>query len=98
MFLTKDDLKLAYGVDLEIGAVYVDRPVPVNNLYWKGRTIYTPGAPGYIFMPIFADILFRCGAEKKLILSNDFISINEKILHRTSNMLAGTFQLRYSPG
>jgi hypothetical protein len=81
MFLTKDDLKLAYGVDLEIGAVYVDRPVPVNNLYWKGRTIYTPGAPGYIFMPIFADILFRCGAEKKLILSNDFISINEKILH-----------------
>ena len=81
MFLTKDDLKLAYGVDLEIGAVYVDRPVPSENLYWKSRTIYTPGAPGYIFMPIFADILFRCGAEKKLILSNDFISINEKILH-----------------
>ena len=81
MFLTKDDLKLAYGVDLEIGEAYVNRKVPAGNLYWKNRTIYVPGAPGYIFMPIFADILFRCGADKAVILSNDFISVNEKILH-----------------
>ena len=81
MFLTKDDLKLAYGVNLEIGAVYVNRKVPVDYLYWKNRTIYTPGAPGYIFMPIFADVLFRCGAPKELILGDHMLEINEKILH-----------------
>ncbi len=81
MFLTKDDLKLAYGVDLEIAEAYVNRTVPADNLYWKNRTIYVPGSPGYIFMPIFADVLFRCGATKDLILSDHFISINETILH-----------------
>lgn len=81
MFLTKDDLKLAYGVDLEIGAVYVNRKVPADNLYWKNRTIYMPGSPGYLFMPIFADVLFRSGAEKDVILSNNFLGVNEQILH-----------------
>lgn len=81
MFLTKDDLKLAYGVDLEIGDVYVNRKVPADNLYWKNRTIYMPGSPGYLFMPIFADVLFRSDAEKNMILSDYFIGINEQILH-----------------
>lgn len=81
MFLTKDDLKLAYGVDLEIGGVYIDRKVPTDNLYWKSRSIYIPGSPGYIFMPIFADVLCRSSAPKELVLSNDFLTINEDILH-----------------
>ncbi|MFN5423077.1 MAG: hypothetical protein ACK5AO_07415 [bacterium] len=81
MFLTKDDLKLAYGVDLEIGEVYVNRRVPADNLYWKNRTIYIPGSPGYIFMPIFADVLYRCGADKDIILTDHFIGIAEQILH-----------------
>lgn len=81
MFLSKDDLKLSYGVDLTIGKTYVDRPVPQDNLYWKGRTIYVPGASGYIFMPIYADLLRRAGVHISLLLNEDFFKINEAILH-----------------
>ena len=81
MFLTKDDLKLSYGVDLTIGKAYIDRPVPQDNLYWKGRTIYVPGASGYIFMPIFADLLRRAGVDIGFLVSEGFFKINEAILH-----------------
>jgi hypothetical protein len=81
MFLTKHDLKLSYGVHLEIGASYVDRKLPAGNLYWKDRTIYLPGAPGYIFMPIFADLLFRAGADLTRLLSDEQLNTAEKILH-----------------
>ena len=81
MFLTKDDLKLSYGVDLCVGAKFVDRPVPVNNLYWKNRTIYLPGAPGYIFIPIYFDMLRRSGASLDELLGDSFIQNSESILH-----------------
>jgi hypothetical protein len=81
MFLTKHDLKLSYGIHLDIGATYVDRKLPAENLYWKGRTIYLPGAPGYIFMPIFADVLFRAGASLSMLLSDEQLNDAEKILH-----------------
>jgi hypothetical protein len=81
MFLTKDDLKLSYGVDLTIGKFYIDRKVPQDNLYWKGRSIYVPGASGYIFMPIYADLLRRSGAELSFLLDKVFFAINESILH-----------------
>lgn len=81
MFLTKDDLKLSYGVDLTIAQSYVNRAVPVQNLYWKDRMIYLPAAPGYIFMPIFADILLRSGVGKETILDENHFLVQEKILH-----------------
>jgi hypothetical protein len=80
MFLTCDDLKLAYGVDMEIGRFYVDRKVPVNNAYWEKRHLYIPPVPGFFFMPIFSDLAFRVGIEKSTILSEDFIQLAEKIL------------------
>jgi hypothetical protein len=80
MFLSCDDLKLAYGVDMEIGRFYVDRKVPVNNVYWKNRHLYIPPAPGFYFMPIFSDLAFRAGIEKSILLSEDFIQLAEKIL------------------
>lgn len=81
MFLSKHDLKLAYGVDLQIASAFVDRKVPFQNLYWKGREIYTPSAPGYYFMPILSDLLFRCGAVKEYLLSDEYFFISENILH-----------------
>ena len=80
MFLSCDDLKLAYGVDMEIGRFYVDRKVPLNNVYWKKRHLYIPPVPGFFFMPIFSDLAFRAGIEKSSILSEDFIQLAEKIL------------------
>jgi hypothetical protein len=81
MFLTKHDLKLSYGIDLEIGAFHVDRKVPAENLYWKSRTIYVPSAPGYLFIPIFSDLLFRAGLDKRQLLNEPQLQINESILH-----------------
>jgi hypothetical protein len=81
MFLTKDDLKLSYGIELSIGKAYVDRIVPADNLYWKGRTIYIPGASGYIFMPIYSDLLRRSGVTLAFLLSETYFLINEAILH-----------------
>jgi hypothetical protein len=81
MFLSKDDLKLAYGVDMLIGETYVNRPVPQDNLYWKNRKIYVPSAPGYTFMPIFSDLLYRCGADRQQLLGEDFLQVSESILH-----------------
>ncbi len=84
MFITKDDLKLSYGVDLCIGEAFVNRAVPENNLYWKNRTIYIPGAPGYYFMPIFTDLLYRCGADRNHLLSDHQFKLNELILHHAA--------------
>jgi hypothetical protein len=84
MFLTKDDLKLSYGVDLVVGETFVNRPVPTGNLYWNNRTIYIPGAPGYYFMPIYADMLLRLGADKSYILSEGYFKLNEIILHQAA--------------
>ena len=86
MFLTKDDLKLAYGIDIQIAQTFVDRKVPAGNLYWENRKIYLPGAPGYIFMPLFFDMLLRCGAEKELLLSEDFFHTSESILHSAASL------------
>jgi hypothetical protein len=80
MFLSCDDLKLAYGVDMEIGRFYVDRKVPTENIYWKKRHLYIPPVPGYYFMPIFSDLAYRSGIEKSTILSENFIGLAEKIL------------------
>lgn len=84
MFLTKDDLKLSYGVDLVIGEAFVNRSVPSDNLYWNHRRIYIPGAPGYYFMPIYADMLLRLGADKSTILSEEQFKLNEIILHQAA--------------
>lgn len=81
MFLTKHDLKLSYGIDLEIAAFHVDRKVPLDNLYWEGRSIYLPGAPGYLFIPIFADLLRRAGLTNHDLLTEKQMKVNEKILH-----------------
>jgi len=81
IFLSKDDLKLAYGVDMLIGETYVNRQVPRDNLYWKNRKIYVPSAPGYTFMPIFSDLLYRCGADRQQLTGEDFLQLSEAILH-----------------
>jgi hypothetical protein len=84
MFLTRDDLKLSYGVDLVIGDAFINRAVPVDNLYWQNRKIYIPGSPGYYFMPIYADMLFRLGIEKSVLISDNHFKLNELILHEAA--------------
>lgn len=80
MFLSKDDLKLTYGVDLQISEAFINRKVPSENLYWQNRLIYIPSAPGYFFMPIFSDLLLRCGVEREYLIGEEYFIISELIL------------------
>jgi len=81
MFVSSDDLKLGYGVDLEIAKFFVDRKVPKDNLYWRKRLLYIGPMPGYIFIPTFTDIEYRFGLDKCQLLSEEHIILMEKILH-----------------
>lgn len=80
MFLGRNELKLTFGVDLEIGKTYVDRSVPQDNLYWTDRKLYIPPMSGYLFMPIFADLAYRCGLSKTQLLSEAQFTLAEAIL------------------
>ncbi|WP_336516885.1 hypothetical protein [Pollutibacter soli] len=80
MFLSNDDLKLAYGVDLQIGKYFVDREVPKQNSYWEKRHLYIVPQPGYIFVPIYVDLVFRIGIRKELLLSDDYVLLMERIM------------------
>jgi hypothetical protein len=88
MFLSKDDLKLSYGVDMEIGQAYVDRKVPVGNRYWAKRLLYITPMPGYVFMPIFSDLAYRCGIPKNLLLSETYLGLAERIMHSAGGLEA----------
>jgi hypothetical protein len=88
MFLSKDDLKLSYGVDMEIGRAYVDRKVPTNNRYWKNRHLYITPMPGYVFMPIFSDLAYRCGISREDILSESHLSLAEAIMDSAGKLEA----------
>lgn len=90
MFLSCDDLKLAYGVNMDIGRFYVDRKIPLDNLYWEKRHLYIPSVPGYYFMPIFADLAYRCGVPKDQILSETHIQLAEKILDSAARLEKNT--------
>ena len=86
MFLSADDLKLAYGVDMQIARCYVDRKVPHQNAYWEKRHLYIPPVIGYYFMPIFSDLAFRVGVPKSELLSDAFLVLAERILDSAARL------------
>ena len=81
MFTSKEELKLSYGIDMEIGKFFVDRKVPENNLYWKNRLLYINPMPGYLFIPAYTDIAYRLGIPKAHLLNEDHIRLMENIMH-----------------
>jgi hypothetical protein len=86
MFLRAEDLKLSYGVDLQIARCYVNRMVPVENAYWKGRHLYIPPVPGFMFMPIMSDLARRCGVQSEWLLSERYLSSAEFILNSAARL------------
>lgn len=81
MFTSKEELKLSYGIDMEIGRFFVDRRVPENNSYWKGRYLYINPMPGYLFIPLYTDIEYRLSLPKHELLSERHIQFMEEIMH-----------------
>lgn len=86
MFTSKDDLKLEYGVDMEIGKFLIDREVPAGNLYWKNRLLYIVPMPGYLFIPLYMDIQYRLGLSRAELLSEQHLQLLEAILHSAARL------------
>lgn len=90
MFLSAEELSLAYGVDPVVARSYVDRRVPSGNAYWKGRLLYMPPVPGFLFMPIFSDLCVRCGIPREALLSDRCLSLAEAILDSAARQEDGS--------
>ncbi len=86
MFTSRDDLKLSYGVDMEIGKFLVDRRVPPDNLYWKNRLLYIIPMPGYLFIPLYMDLQLRLGLPRPELLSEPHLQLMEGILHSAAKL------------
>lgn len=80
MFTSKTQLAESMGVDMEIATFFVDRKVPTNNQYWKGRYLYVASGTGYLFIPLFFDLQFKLGIPKTIVLNEAYVNLTEQIL------------------
>jgi hypothetical protein len=80
MFTSKHTLVEKFGVDSEIAAFFVDRKVPDQNDYWKGRLLYVSNGTGYLFIPLWFDLQFRIGIAKDMLLNDEYVQLSEAIL------------------
>ena len=81
MFTSKEYLHTRLGVDPEIAAFFVDRKVPANNMYWKGRYLYVASGTGYTFIPLYFDLQYKLGISKKKLLDPLHVEVCEAGLH-----------------
>lgn len=81
LYTSKQYLHNKMGVDEEIAAFFVDRTVPADNLYWKGRYLYVAKGTGFLFIPLYFDLMYRAGLPKETLLQEEFVGLTEKILH-----------------
>ncbi len=81
MFISSAFLEINYGVDNKIAQFFVDREPPVDNLYWKEKLLYLRPAPGYLFIPLIVDLLYRLKIDRQQLLSEQFVETMEQIGH-----------------
>lgn len=84
MFTSKKELNEVMGVDPAIAAFFVDRKVPADNLYWKGRLLYVARGTGYLFIPLYIDLQRRAGVDTSILLSEPYVQLMEAILHQAA--------------
>lgn len=80
MFTSKQHLHVNLGVDTEIAQFFVDRKVPVDNYYWRDRLLYVAKGTGYLFIPLFFDLQYKCGVNREDVMNEGYIILTEKIL------------------
>jgi hypothetical protein len=79
MFVSKKFLVSQYGIDETIAKFFVDREPPKNNLYWHEKYLYVQPTPGYLFIPLVIDLLFKIGIDKEQLLAEEFVTCMEQI-------------------
>ncbi len=81
MFVSANSLAINYGLDEAIAKFFVDRQPPANNLYWNNKLLYLRPEPGYLFIPLMVDLLYKSGIDTKHLLSEKFVGLMEQIGH-----------------
>jgi hypothetical protein len=81
MFTSKHHLHENMGVDMEIATFFVDRKLPTDNVYWRGRYLYVAFGSGYLFIPLFFDLQYKIGVRKEDVLNEEYVRTFEAILH-----------------
>ncbi|MCY7421902.1 MAG: hypothetical protein LH478_09195 [Chitinophagaceae bacterium] len=81
MFISSGFLSIQYGVDDKIAKFFTDREPPPNNLYWKDKLMYLRPEPGWLFIPLIVDLLYKCGIDREQLLSAKFVGLLEDIGH-----------------
>jgi hypothetical protein len=81
MFMSVGQLETQMGVNKTIGRFFVDRKPPENNNYWKKRLLYVSFGNGYLFIPVYYDILHRIGIPLEVLLNEAHIFFMEQIMH-----------------
>lgn len=81
MFISANQLHREMGVDLTIARFFVDRKIPENNSFWKGKLLYIGFGNGYVSIPVYYDLLLRIGLTLDLLLSEKHILFMEKLMH-----------------
>ncbi|MEO6917014.1 MAG: hypothetical protein ABI151_16505 [Chitinophagaceae bacterium] len=84
MFTSKKFLIDRFDVNPTIAAFFVDRKVPVDNRYWHNRLLYVSGGTGFLFIPLYIDLQFRCGVPLIILLDEAYIKLTELILHHAA--------------
>jgi hypothetical protein len=81
MFISTSFLEINYGVDGKIAQFFVDREPPADNLYWHEKHLYLRPAPGYLFIPLIVDLLYKLGIDRSQLLSEEFAATMEQVGH-----------------
>jgi len=81
MFVSANFLAINYGVDDEIAKFFVDREPPTNNLYWHEKLMYLRPEPGYLFIPLIVDLLYKLGIKKSDLLNEAYVGLMEAVGH-----------------
>lgn len=81
MFISSGFLGIQYGIDDKIARFFADREPPQNNLYWKDKLMYLRPEPGWLFIPLIVDLLYKCGIDRDQLLSPRFVGLMEDIGH-----------------
>jgi hypothetical protein len=63
-----------------ISDFFLHRSVPYLNEYWATRPEYISPSPGYLFIPIYFDLLTRKGIPAPVLFSDHHMDALEKIL------------------
>jgi hypothetical protein len=81
MFISANQLHRSMGVDPAIARFFVDRRVPENNSFWKGKLLYIGFGNGYVSLPVYYDLLFRIGLPRELLLAEEHMLFMEGLMH-----------------